>query len=99
ETGARTTACPNRSVVGPSGETQGVAPHSDAGEEMALREASEVFGLDFLDRAFINFPIGNHLRFDEFAQPCRRKGVILVVVGTHGTSKVGGRQSSTSPQA
>jgi hypothetical protein len=39
ETGARTASRPNRSVIGPSGEAQGVTPDSDAGEEMALGEA------------------------------------------------------------
>jgi hypothetical protein len=41
-TGAR--ACPNRSVDGPAGELERVGPPSDAGEEVALREALEVIG-------------------------------------------------------
>jgi len=35
---------PDWSIVGPSGEAQGVAPDSDPGEEVALGEASEVVG-------------------------------------------------------
>jgi len=39
---ARARACPNGAVVRPSGETEGIAPPSDACEEVALGEASEV---------------------------------------------------------
>jgi hypothetical protein len=35
---------PNRSVIGPSGETQGDGPAADAGEEMALVVAGKVGG-------------------------------------------------------
>jgi hypothetical protein len=38
---------PNRSVVIPSGESEGVAPAPDPGEEVALGESSEVGGMDF----------------------------------------------------
>jgi hypothetical protein len=61
---ARTASRPNRSVIGPSGEAQGVAPHSDSSEEMALAESSEVIGLDFFDASLINFAIGNQSRLD-----------------------------------
>jgi hypothetical protein len=37
-------AGPDFAVVGPSGESEGVAPDSDASEEVALPEASEVIG-------------------------------------------------------
>jgi hypothetical protein len=37
---------PDGAVVWPSGESQGVTPSADAGEEVALREASEVSGLN-----------------------------------------------------
>jgi|TARA_R110000824_G_scaffold301238_1_gene489255 hypothetical protein len=39
-TGART--CPNRSVVIPAGESEGVAPAPDPGKEVALGETGEV---------------------------------------------------------
>jgi hypothetical protein len=43
---AGTGACPDSTIVGPSSETQGIAPSSDAGEEMALREPSQISGLN-----------------------------------------------------
>jgi len=39
---ARGTTCPNRSVVGPSGEPEGNGPSADTGEEMALAIAFKV---------------------------------------------------------
>jgi hypothetical protein len=39
---ARARSCPDWPVVLPSGETEGVGPSTDSGEEVALDEASEV---------------------------------------------------------
>jgi hypothetical protein len=39
-------ACPDFAVVGPSGETQGMAPDADSGEKVALAESSEIIGLN-----------------------------------------------------
>jgi hypothetical protein len=40
---------PDFSVIGPAGESKGIAPASNAGEEMALDESSEVIGSNKLD--------------------------------------------------
>jgi hypothetical protein len=41
---ARAGSGPDFSVVGPSGETEGVRPSANAGEEVGLRESSQVVG-------------------------------------------------------
>jgi hypothetical protein len=51
---ARTGTGPNRSIIGPSGLTQGIGPDADPGEEMALREFSQVIWMHILDRSFID---------------------------------------------
>jgi hypothetical protein len=79
--GAR--ACPNRSVVGPSGKAQGVTPTADSGEEMALGISAQVVGLDFDDGAFINFSVRDVTAANQLAQPCSGKTVVLVVIGDH----------------
>src|SRR5215469_2327115 len=66
EAGTGATSCPNRSVVGPAGEPQGVTPHSDSGEEMALPESGDFLRLDFLDASFIDFAIRHHSRPNQF---------------------------------
>jgi hypothetical protein len=78
-----TRACPNRSVIGPSRSSEGVAPHSDAGEEVALRVAAEVIGRNFLDRALVYVAGRDVARGDEVAQVLRGLGVELVVVHGH----------------
>jgi hypothetical protein len=40
------TTRPNRSVVRPSGESEGVGPATDPGEEVALGKSSEIVWLD-----------------------------------------------------
>ena len=47
-------ACPNRSIVGPSGEPQSKPKSSDPGEEMDLSVSFEVIRLDFLYVTIIN---------------------------------------------
>jgi len=77
--GAR--ACPNRSVIGPSGEPQGVTPPADAGEEVALRVAAQVVGLDIDDGSLVDITGRDVSGADEVAQPLSGIGVDLVVVG------------------
>jgi hypothetical protein len=79
--GAR--ACPNRSVVGPSGETEGDGPSGDTGEEMALGVAAEIVGSHVNDASFVNVATGDVSGGDEVAEPLRCIGVDLVVVGGH----------------
>jgi hypothetical protein len=52
---ARATARPNRSVLGPSGKAQGVAPTAKTGKEMALNKFGKVTCADILDAPRINF--------------------------------------------
>jgi hypothetical protein len=39
---ARARACPDRTVITPSGKPQGIGPDTDAGEEMALPKSGEI---------------------------------------------------------
>jgi hypothetical protein len=55
---ARATARPNRSVLGPSGKAQGVAPAAKTGEEMALNKSGKVTGSNILDAPRIYFTLG-----------------------------------------
>ena len=80
-TGATTR--PNRSVVAPSGEAQGVTPAADAGKEVALGVSGEVGGLDIHDGSCIYVSCGNLPRVNQFAQPLSGFGVVLVVI-VHG---------------
>jgi hypothetical protein len=50
---------PNRSVIGPSGETQGDGPSADAGEEMALAVAAEVGRSHVNDASLVNVAGGD----------------------------------------
>jgi hypothetical protein len=50
---ARATTCPNRSVIGPSGESEGVTPDADSGEKMALNIWSKVFWRDIFNAPFV----------------------------------------------
>ena len=80
---ARTGTGPNRSIVGDAGQSQGMRPDADAGEEVALREAAQVGGMNVLDAAFIDDAIGDVSGGDEVAEPSCCIGVYLVVVGRH----------------
>jgi hypothetical protein len=51
---ARTTAGPDRSVVGPSGLAQGVAPDPNACEKVALGVSHKVGWKDIFDASFVN---------------------------------------------
>jgi hypothetical protein len=66
---------PYRAIVGPSCEPKRVAPHSDAGKEVALGKSSKVSWANVLDASLIDFPRRDHPGFDEFPQPFGRKGV------------------------
>jgi hypothetical protein len=80
-TGAR--ACPNRSVIGPAGETQGIGPPSDSGKEVLLCVSSEFMRSDIDDAPFVHVAVGDESGADEFAQPFCRSTVMFVVVCTH----------------
>lgn len=86
---ARAGSGPNGSVVGPSGETEGVGPSADAREEMALGEAIEVRRGDIVNRSAIHGAGGDDPGGGEVAQPGRSVGIIFIVVGGHPATPVG----------
>jgi hypothetical protein len=61
---AGTTSRPNRSVVRPAGEAQGIAPASNAGEEMTLGIAANVVCSDIYDAPLVYVAISNQPGFD-----------------------------------
>jgi len=61
------TACPNRSVLGPSGKAQGVAPTAKAGEEVALGVSGKITCADILDAPRIYFAFGYMPRVNQIA--------------------------------
>jgi hypothetical protein len=79
--GAR--ACPNRSVIGDAGESQGIAPSADAGEEVALGESAQIVRLDLDNGSLVNVTGRDLSGSDKFSQPLGGIGVDLVVVRTH----------------
>jgi hypothetical protein len=83
---AGTRACPNRSSVGPSGDSQGEGPPADAGEEMLLSESGKLMRFDFLNVALVYFTGRDVTLFDQLAEPCCGLRIVLVVVG-HGLRK------------
>ena len=76
-------AGPDGSVVGPAGKAEGVAPDSDACEEMRLSRCSHVFTGHLENAARIDAPLGDVPGVGEVLQPLRRVGVELVVVRRH----------------
>src|SRR5688500_9028317 len=80
---ARATAGPALSLVRPASEAEGVAPSSDAGEEMSLGESSNIVGCYIRNTSFVDFPISYQVLLGQFAQPRRRKRINFVVVGSH----------------
>ena len=81
-------ACPYFAFVGPSGESQGVAPDSNAGEEMALGVSAEVIWSDIGDRSFIYISRGYQILGYQFAQPGGFLLVELIVIGGHSSDNV-----------
>jgi hypothetical protein len=64
---ARATARPNRSVLGPSGKAQGVAPTAKAGEEVALGVSGKITCVDILDAPRIYFTFRYMPRVNQIA--------------------------------
>jgi hypothetical protein len=81
---ARATSRPNRSVIGPSGKSEGVGPPADAGKEMALRIAPEIAGSHVDDASLVDIAWRDVSGGDEVAEPLGGIRVDLVVVGGHG---------------
>ena len=78
---ARTGCGPDRSAVRPAGPSQRVAPHTDAGEEVALGVSGEITWSNIFNTPIINISGGNQPGLNEVAQPLRGARVELVVVG------------------
>lgn len=47
-------SCPNRQVIRPTSSSQSVAPHADAGEEVALGIPGKISWCDILNTPFVN---------------------------------------------
>lgn len=87
---ARTGTGPNRSIICPAGAPKGERPDTDAGEEVALREAAKVAWVDILDTPFIHDTSRNVAGVYQVAQPLRGVWVDFVVISGQGcTSPVG----------
>lgn len=56
-------------------------PDADPGEEVALRESSQVVRCDIFNTPFINFARGDMTAGDQVTQPLSCKWVDFVVVG------------------
>jgi hypothetical protein len=82
-------ACPNRSRIGPSGDAQGEAKPSDAGEEVALGIAPQIFGPNIDDASLVDVADGNVSSGDEVAEPLCGIGVNLVVISGHDFGSTG----------
>lgn len=80
---ARAGTCPNRRAIQPPRPSEGVTPHADAGEEMALRESGKVVGANIKDAPFIYFTGRDMPGCNQVARPLGRVGVNLVVIGGH----------------
>ncbi len=80
---ARATSCPDRLIVGPSGLSQGVTPDPDPGKEVALGVPLEFVWCDIFNAPFVHESGRNVPSGYQVAQPLRRVGVDLVVVGRH----------------
>ncbi len=78
---------PHRPVIGPTCESEGVAPDADAGEEVALGIALEVVGSDIVDAPFIHVTGRDVLGGDQVPQPLRGVRINFVVVGCHFTTR------------
>ena len=76
-------AGPDGPVVGPSGETEGVGPDADTGEEVALGVAVEVRSSHVPNGSFIDISVSDQFIGDQVAQPLRGVGVYLVIVRAH----------------
>jgi len=74
---------PDRPVVVPPASPESEAPGPDAGEEMALREPSNVMRRDLFDSTVIDHAVRDLSRFDQLPQPRGGGGIVLVVVCAH----------------
>jgi hypothetical protein len=76
----RAASGPDGFVVSPPRESQGVAPDSDAGEEMALSVTSQVASSNIDNWPLIDFAISNQSGSDQVPQPLCCIRVYFVVI-------------------
>jgi hypothetical protein len=72
---------PRGAFVWPSSQSKSVGPYANAREEMGLREASNVIGLNLSDAARVHLARRDMPGCDKVPQPLRGEGINLVVVG------------------
>lgn len=77
---ARAGSRPQLPFFRPAGEARCETPSTDSGEEVALHEAFEVFGLDISDAPRVDEAVGKMPGSDQVAEPLRGVGLELVVV-------------------
>jgi hypothetical protein len=77
---AWTRACPNRPVVGPSGESQGVGPAADTGEQVDGLVWCKVIGCQLRDGTCVDGGFGDVALTRKLAEPGSGLGVVLVQV-------------------
>jgi hypothetical protein len=70
-------------IIGPACAPECVGPPADACEKMALSKPGKIGWCDIFNAALVNFAIGNQPPLDQFAQPCSRLRIDLVVVCAH----------------
>jgi len=63
----RATACPDRATLGPSGESKGEWPASDAREKVALGVSVEIGGVNVCDGSVIDVSLRQLPLFDQLA--------------------------------
>ena len=85
---AGTASRPYGAVVSPSSPSQGGAPDSDAGEEMALGVSSQVSCSDVCDAALIDNTGGDVSLGDELTKPGSGSWIVLVVVSRRCESRI-----------
>ena len=91
---AREGSGPDRSVVRPSGKSQGVGPDTDPGEEVALRVSSEVIWAYVLYAALVHIAGGDVTGGDQVPQPLDGVRLDFVVVGAaHACFRRGGLET------
>src|SRR5215471_10154435 len=83
------TSCPNRSVVGPPCESQGIRPSADSRKKVALPKPGKVSCMNIGDAALVDVAGRDLSGGDEVSEPSCGMGIILVVVGGHHSAAVG----------
>src|SRR5690606_25167921 len=80
---ARAGTGPDLPVVGPAGESEGMGPDADSGEEMMLAVAVEIGRVNVTDIPFVHVAGRDQPGRDQVPEPLAAERVDLVVVGGH----------------